>query len=95
MRLEVYRNTIPQKFNDLATLKMVNADFAMFQSYHEIITKLEFKFEDIMEVKDQVSYSIINSVPGLGFILSLTILYEIDDIHHFQMSESLFLTAGL
>ena len=31
-----------------------------------------------------VSYSIINSVPGLGFILSLTILYEIDDIHRFS-----------
>ena len=37
-----------------------------------------------MEVKDPVSYSIINSVPGLGFILSLTILYEIDDIHRFS-----------
>ena len=37
-----------------------------------------------MEVQDPVSYSIINSVPGLGFILSLTILYEIDDIHRFS-----------
>ena len=37
-----------------------------------------------MEVQDPVSYTIINSVPGLGFILSLTILYEIDDIHRFS-----------
>ena len=42
------------------------------------------KNEDSMEVQDPVSYSIINSVPGLGFILSLTILYEIDDIHRFS-----------
>ena len=84
MRSEVYRNTIPQKFTDPATLKMVNADLAMFQAYHDIITKLEFQIEDSMEVQDPVSYSIINSVPGLGFILSLTILYEIDDIHRFS-----------
>ena len=84
MRSEVYRNTIPQKFTDPATLKMVNADLAMFQAYNDIITKLEFQIEDSMEVQDPVSYSIINSVPGLGFILSLTILYEIDDIHRFS-----------
>ena len=84
MRSEVYRNTIPQKFTDSATLKMVNADLAMFQAYHDIITKLEFQIEDSMEVQNPVSYSIINSVPGLGFILSLTILYEIDDIHRFS-----------
>ena len=34
MRSEVYRNTIPQKFTDPATLKMVNADLAMFQAYN-------------------------------------------------------------
>ena len=60
---------------------MVNADLAMFQAYNDIITKLEFQIEDSMEVQDPVSYSIIISVPGLGFIHSLTILYEIDDIH--------------
>ena len=81
---EVYRNTIPQKFSDPATLKMVNADLAMHQAYNDIITKLEFQIEDSMEVQDQVSYSIINSVPGLGFILSLTILYESDDIYRFS-----------
>ena len=43
MRSEVYRNTIPQKFSDPATLKMVNADLTMYQSYHDIITKLEFQ----------------------------------------------------
>ena len=63
---------------------MVNADLAMFQAYNDIITKLEFQIEDSMEVQDPVSYTIINSVPGLGFILSLTILYEIDDIHRFS-----------
>ena len=78
------QNTNPQKFSDPAILKMVNADLAMFQAYNDIITKLEFQIEDSMEVQDPVSYSIINSVPGLGFILSLTILYEIDDIHRFS-----------
>ena len=84
MRSEVYRNTIPQKFTDPATLKMVNTDLAMYQVYNDIIIKLEFQIEDNMEVQDPVSNSIINSVPGLGFILSFTILYEIDDIHRFS-----------
>ncbi|MBR6079853.1 MAG: hypothetical protein IKP60_06835 [Treponema sp.] len=37
---EFYRNTIPDKFRDPATLQMVNADLDMFQAYHDIITKL-------------------------------------------------------
>ena len=84
MRSEVYRNTIPQKFTDPATLKMVKTDLAMYQVYNDIIIKLEFQIEDNMEVQDPFSNSIINSVPGLGFILSFTILYEIDDIHRFS-----------
>ena len=51
MRSEVYRNTIPQKFSDPATLKMVNADLDMFQAYHDIITKLEFQIEDSKVVR--------------------------------------------
>ncbi len=83
MRSRVYRDTIPEKFSDPMTLKMVNADLYMFDAYHDIITKLESQIEDSMEVQDPVSYAIINSIPGLGFILSLTILYEIDDINRF------------
>ena len=83
MRSETYRNTIPEKFNDPATLKMVNADLFMFQTYHDIITKLEFQIEDMMEIQDPYSFSLLRSIPGLGFILPLTILYEIDSISHF------------
>lgn len=84
MRSEVYRNTIPEKFSDPMTLKMVNADLTMFQAYHEMITKIEFQIEDSMEIQDPYSFSLIRSIPGLGFILPLTILYEIDDINRFS-----------
>ena len=83
MRSETYRNTIPEKLNDPATLKMVNADLFMFQAYHDIITKLEFQIEDMMEIQDPYSFSLLRSIPGLGFILPLTILYEIDSISRF------------
>lgn len=83
MRSESYRNTIPEKFSDPATLKMVNADLFMFQAYHDIITKLEFQIEDMMEIQDPYSFSLLRSIPGLGFILPLTILYEIDSISRF------------
>ena len=84
MRSEVYRNTIPQKFRDSVVLKMVDADLFMFQSYHDIITKLEFQIEDCMEIQDPYSFSLLRSIPGLGFILPLTILYEIDTINRFS-----------
>ena len=84
MRSETYRNTIPEKFNDPATLKMVNADLFMFQAYHDIITKLEFQIEDMMEIQDPYSFSLLRSIPGLDFILPLTILYEIDSISRFS-----------
>ena len=84
MRSETYRNTIPEKFNDPAILKMVNADLFMFQAYHDIITKLEFQIEDMMEIQDPYSFSLLRSIPGLDFILPLTILYEIDSISRFS-----------
>ncbi|MBQ4236418.1 MAG: IS110 family transposase [Treponema sp.] len=83
MRSRAYRDAIPGKFSDPMTLEMVNADLFMFNAYNDIITRLESRIEGCMEVQDPVSYAIINSVPGLGFILSLTILYEIDDINRF------------
>ena len=43
MRSEVYRNTIPQKFNDPATLKMVNADLEMFQAKARTSTDVMLK----------------------------------------------------
>ena len=84
MRSETYRNTIPEKFSDPATLKMVNADLFMFQAYHDTITKLEFQIEDMMEIQDPYSFSLLRSIPGLGFILPLTIIYEIDSISRFS-----------
>ena len=83
MMTKAYRESIPEKFSDPMTLKMVNADLAMFQSYNEIITKMELQIQDSMEIQDPYSFRLLNSVPGLGFILSLTILYEIDDINRF------------
>jgi transposase len=83
MRSRLYRNTIPQKFKDPVTLKMVEADLFMFQAYHDIISKLESQIEAMVKIQDPLAFSLLNTIPGLGFILPLTILYEVDSISRF------------
>ena len=60
------------------------AELFMFQSYHDIITKLEFQIEDCIEIQDPYSLTLLRSIPGLGLILPLTILYETDSISRFS-----------
>ena len=84
MRTSTYRSTIPSKFKNPATIKMVDADLFLFESYQETISNLENQIQEMIEVQDPYSFSLLRSIPGLGFILPLTILYEIDNISRFS-----------
>ena len=64
---------------------MVRSDFAMIQNYTEEVNKIEYyiRKNTIKVGENNLIQSLLKSIPGIGDILSLTILYEVEDIERF------------
>ncbi|MCQ2966906.1 MAG: IS110 family transposase [Alphaproteobacteria bacterium] len=84
IKTDTYRNNLPEQFSNPVISKMVDADNFLFNSYNEIILKIEKEVLDMVKTQDHLSFLLIRTVPGIGPILALTILYEIDNISRFQ-----------
>jgi transposase len=62
---------------------MVATDLALIDSYDERIAELERYLVPHAKVDDPVTFGLLRTVPGIGLVLGLTLLYEIDDIARF------------
>ena len=71
------------RFTDPSTRLMVAADLALIDHYDERIAELEGHLVKTARVDDPVTFGLLRTVPGIGPILGLTLLYEIDDIRRF------------
>ena len=72
-----------ERFTDPSTRLMVAADLAMIDSHDERIADLERYLVPHAKVDDAVTFGLLRTVPGIGVVLGLTLLYEIDDIRRF------------
>ncbi len=61
--------------------EMIEADFAVIEAYDPIIAKMERDIISMANNDDPVAYALLKTVPGIGKILGLVILYEIEDIN--------------
>jgi transposase len=71
------------RFTDPSTKLMVAADLARIDSFDERVADLERHLVRNAKVDDPVAFGLLRTVPGIGEILGLTLLYEIDDIRRF------------
>jgi transposase len=71
------------RFTDPSSRLMVAADLAMIDHYDEQIAALERYLVPHAKVDDPVTFGLLRTVPGIGPILGLILLYEIDDIGRF------------
>jgi transposase len=71
------------RFTDPSTRLMVSADLALVDHYDEQIAELERHLVKHARVDDPVTFGLLRTVPGIGPILGLTLLYEIDAIRRF------------
>jgi transposase len=71
------------RFADPSTKLMVAADFALIDAYDERIAELERYLVPRAKVDDAVTFGLLRTVPGIGQVLGLTLLYEVDDIARF------------
>ena len=78
------RKELNSRFNDKHILKSLNANMRLLERYDEIIRELEVYILQHTRKEYRQELSIIQSIHGIGEIIALTILYEIDSIDRFQ-----------
>jgi transposase len=77
------REGLLERFPDESLRKSMELDLRLLDIYDELLPRLEHEISLIAKVHDADAYFRIRSVPGIGRILGLTILYEIGDINRF------------
>jgi transposase len=74
---------LADRFTDPATQHSIRANLALIDSYDEQIDDLERVLLKQAKVDEPVIYQLLRTVPGVGKILGLILLYEIDEIARF------------
>jgi transposase len=78
------RDGVPDCFADPSVRKSIEVDLALLERYDGLITDLELTFVRTAKEHDADAFHRLRSVPGIGKVLALTILYEIHDITRFD-----------
>jgi transposase len=84
-RIDRHSNRVglPELFPDPMVRKSIEADVVLLDVYHAILLKLERQVLDQARHHDPVVLSLLRTVPGIGKILALVMIYEIHDIRRF------------
>jgi transposase len=82
---------IPQRFTDPSVQHSAAVDLAVIDVLDEQIGKLELYLTRTAKVDDVQTYHRLQTIPGVGKVLALVLLYEIHDIARFD-SEGQFLS---
>jgi transposase len=77
------REGIAERFEQPCVQKNITVDFEMIEAYDRILNQLERDLVKTATQHDPVSYALLKTVPGIGRILGLVILYEIENINRF------------
>jgi transposase len=77
------REGVAETFSELDARKSMEMDFALIENYDAVIRDVENHLERRAREHDTQAYHRLKTVPGIGKILALTILYEIHDISRF------------
>jgi len=77
------RDGVAEQIPDPGASRNVRLDLDLFAFYDQTLTKLEQELTVIAKDHDPDAYFRIRTVPGIGKILTLVILYEIHDINRF------------
>jgi len=77
------REGVVERFDDPSVQNMIATDLAVITAYDPIIAKMERDIISSAKHHDPVAHALLNTTPGIGRILSLVILYEIESIKRF------------
>jgi transposase len=77
------RPGVAERFVDPAVQKSVEVDLALIDYYDQLLRDLELAIVKTAKQHDANTLYLLQTVPGIGKILSLVLLYEIHDIARF------------
>lgn len=78
------RQNLADRFDDPAVRASIELDRKLLESYDDLIRGLEGFLEQTAKVHDARSFYLLQSIPGVGRILAMALLYEIHDIRRFE-----------
>jgi transposase len=78
------RDGVAERFSDPGVRKSIDVDLALVDTYDGLINDLELTIIREAKRHDADAFHRLRSVPGIGRILALTILYEIHDVTRFD-----------
>ena len=78
------RDGVSAHFPDPSVRKSVDVDLALIDQYDTLIVDLELTIVREAKRHDADAFHRLRSVPGIGKVLALTILYEIHDVGRFD-----------
>jgi transposase len=74
---------VADRFDDPSTRLSVQADLGLIAGYDAQVAALERHLVKNARIDDPVTFQLLRTVPGIGPILGLVLLYEIDQIGRF------------
>jgi transposase len=77
------RYGVAERFADPAVQKSIEVDLTLITYYDQLLTDLELSIVKAAKHHDANTLYLVQTVPGIGKILSLVRLYEIHDINRF------------
>jgi transposase len=83
LRYKSNRQLVEGRFADPGAQKSVDMDVQLVNFYDQQFSSVEYHIRKHAKVHDYHSYMLLQSVPGIGDIIGLVILYEIYDINRF------------
>lgn len=77
------REGVEEHFPDPSVRKTIEVDVSLINHYDQLLGEVELYITRTAKAHDVQTFSRLQSVPGIGKILALVILYEIQDIARF------------
>jgi transposase len=78
------REGVAERFDDPSVQKNVAVDLEMIEAYDRIIEPLERELVKTANGHNALFYHLLQTIPGVGRILALVMLYEIESIERFE-----------
>jgi len=89
------RDGVAEAFPDPSTQHSVALDLALIETYDQLLGEVELAVARTAKEHDVNAFYRLRSVPGIGKILALVILYEIHDIRRFPRVQDFLSYARL
>jgi len=75
---------VAEHFEDPAVRLTIEADLAMVEAFNKLLRPLDWQLEKFAGQHDPNKICLLRTIPGVGQVLALVILYEVHDIKRFN-----------